>query len=193
MVTLQEKLEPETEAVIKWLKKYPFVLSANIHGGALVANYPYDENAPGEKKLEPNYTPDNKVFQMLSHSYADVSNVINETVLILNVNPRSRFLIVKQRITLLFLIQLHPWMGRKSCFREDKQVFDHGIVNGAKWYSVKGGMQDYNYVFTNCMEITLEVSCCKYPEKEKLPIFWRENRNSLINYMEQVNAAVNFS
>lgn len=43
-----------------WLESIPFVLSANIHGGALVANYPFDGSIDGRRRKSP--TPDNAVF-----------------------------------------------------------------------------------------------------------------------------------
>lgn len=65
--------QPETAAVMKWIQSLPFVLSANLHGGSLVANYPYDDNPKGRKSDAPNYSPDNKIFQFLAKTYANVS------------------------------------------------------------------------------------------------------------------------
>lgn len=58
---------------MKWIKSIPFVLSANLHGGALVANYPYDSSTNGGN-FNPSYTPDNEVFVLLAKTYSEVND-----------------------------------------------------------------------------------------------------------------------
>jgi len=52
--------------------------------------------------------------------------------------------------------------------------------------SFSGGMQDYNYLHSNCFEITIELSCCKYPKSTELAKEWDNNKEALLSYMEEV-------
>ena len=48
-------------------------------------------------------------------------------------------------------------------------------------------MQDYNYVWAQCLEVTLEVSCCKFPPAHQLPVLWSANRGALLAFIRQVH------
>ncbi len=62
--------------------------------------------------------------------------------------------------------------------------FPNGITNGADWYTVFGGMQDWNYVWMGCNEITIELSDNSWPNAYLLSTFWQENRESMLAYLE---------
>ncbi|MCD4697011.1 MAG: hypothetical protein K8S16_12310 [Bacteroidales bacterium] len=63
--------------------------------------------------------------------------------------------------------------------------FDDGITNGAAWYPINGGRQDYMNYFHQCREFTLEISNQKLLTASLLPAYWGYNYRSLLNYIEQ--------
>ena len=75
----------------------------------------------------------------------------------------------------------NPFAVRGFVRRPGKNDYS-GITNGADWYQVPGGMEDYNYLYGDCFEITIELTCCKYPEASKLKDEWENNKNALWEY-----------
>lgn len=153
----KSQVEPETQAVIQWIRSFNFVLSANLHGGAVVANYPYDKSLEhrlrGFHRTSNTPTPDDKLFQKLAKVYS----------------------------------YAHGWMHHGwNC----GDYFPEGITNGASWYSLSKGMQDFNYLHTNCFEITLELSCDKFPRQEELRREWLGNQEALIQFLEEVHRGI---
>ena len=147
--------EPETVSAMNWIVSNPFVLSGNLHGGSVVASYPYD-SGPRKSVSQTFYSksPDDEVFRKLATIYSSNHEVMKKG---------------------------------DVC---DKDHFENGITNGAKWYDVPGGMEDFNYLHSNCFEITMELSCCKYPPASELPKEWELNKESLIQYIEATQMGV---
>ena len=133
----------ETQAVMNWAFEQSSVLSANLHTGALVVNYPYDSAENFNPHYEP--TPDDSLFIDISEAYS-----IHNTPM---------------------------W---------NSPYFYHGITNGAAWYVIYGGMQDWNYVWMGDFEVTIEQSNPKWPNASWLQQGWLENQESMITYMEFV-------
>ena len=46
-------------------------------------------------------------------------------------------------------------------------------------------MEDFNYLYGDCFEITIELTCCKYPMASELENEWNRNKNALIAFIQQ--------
>ena len=64
--------------------------------------------------------------------------------------------------------------------------FKDGITNGAQWYTLCSGMQDFNYLSSNCFELTVELGCQKFPPGRDLAQYWKDNVNAFYEFMWQV-------
>lgn len=154
---------PEVISVINWITRYPFVLSAQLHGGALVANFPYDLRFSSYRKNNYVATPDDDVFRYLSKTYATKHKTMSSSKLnrpCQDAYPGENF-------------------GDKG-----------GITNGADWYSVRKGMQDFNYLHTNCFEITLELGCQKFTREKKLKKEWHNNLAALNSFVQSAQMGI---
>ncbi|KAL8591305.1 hypothetical protein ACOMHN_041646 [Nucella lapillus] len=149
-------VQKETHAIVKWIRDTRFVLSAGLHGGSLVANYPFDSYSGRMSLAKSSISPDDDVFQHLARTYSFAHRKMQDTA---RCGPRE-------------------------------PIFQDGITNGAQWYPLKGGMQDYNYVRGSCYELTLEISCCKFPPVSQLPVFWEDNRQAVLAYLTKVHMGV---
>ncbi|XP_045837144.1 probable carboxypeptidase X1 isoform X2 [Meles meles] len=149
---------PETRAVIEWMQRIPFVLSANLHGGELVVSYPFDMTRTPWAARELTPTPDDAVFRWLSTVYAGTNWAMQ--------NP-----------------------DRRPCHSQDFSSLGN-IINGADWHTVPGSMNDFSYLHTNCFEITVELSCDKFPHENELPQEWENNKEALLTYLEQVRMGI---
>jgi carboxypeptidase D len=140
--------EPETAAVMAWSLSRNFMLSANLHGGDLVANYPWDGNRQEITGLYAG-APDDATFRQMALCYS----------------------------------MAHTTMHLS-------RIFPNGITNGAMWYVLYGGMQDWNYLHTNDMEITLELSFDKYPAPATLSNYWSQNKPALLALLQESNRGI---
>jgi hypothetical protein len=143
--------QPETRAMMQWFQQNTFHLSANFHGGAVVASYPYDGLPSGQYSMGVySRSPDDALYVMLSKTYAN---------------------------------------NHKSMTGPSNPEFPSGITNGAEWYTLYGGMQDYNLKL-GTPEITVELSNIKYPPAQQLAGFWQDNKDALLAYAESIYKAV---
>ena len=75
----------------------------------------------------------------------------------------------------------HPTMATAA-----NEEFPEGITNGARWYPLWGGMQDWHYIKTQTMDVTVEVNERKWPDESRLARLWNEHAPAMIAYATAV-------
>lgn len=71
-------VQPETQAIMDWVTNNPFVLSANLHGGSVVASYPFDDSRNHQLTGFESAAPDDSVFRLLAHTYANTHKTMHK-------------------------------------------------------------------------------------------------------------------
>jgi len=137
----------EVTRVAQWSAQRRFVAGAGFHAGALVVNYPYDDDGGA------------------SGVYA--------------VSPDD----------LLFIDIALRYSSHNAPMYASAQ-FPQGISNGAKWYVITGGVQDWSYRYLGDNEVTVELSNTKTPPASALPALWANNEESMFSYLESVHLGV---
>ena len=134
----------ENQHMMQFMQTHGFTMSANIHSGAEVVNYPWDHTF--------DLHADDDWYRFISREYADEA---------MAVDPDYMF----------------GWP-------------DGGITNGAEWYVIDGGRQDYVNYYLEGREVTLELSNEFRLGSDQLEEFWNINQRSLLNYMAQCSYGI---
>lgn len=153
-----DPIEPEVKAVESWSLNNQFTLSLNLHSGDLMAVlYPYSR------------------FKPVRNSSLNFEDTFS------NLTPDNRLF---QTLGYSYALN-HQSMKSSPCnpLKGFENHVQFPVINSAEFSQVQGSMQDYNYFFANCYELSVHISCCAYPKSIELKNYWEENKISLINYL----------
>jgi hypothetical protein len=93
---------------------------------------------------------------------------------------------------------LHPdnswWVSTSLAYAQSVQAYGpagyftsvsaNGITNGAAWYVITGGRQDWMCYTARGREATIEISNTKNPAASTLPSYWNYNYDAFLTYLE---------
>jgi hypothetical protein len=74
----------------------------------------------------------------------------------------------------------------------DSEEFPDGIVNGYQWYEINGGMQDWSYFWYGDLQVTIELSHQKWPDYDRVPHYYQDNKESLVRFMKKIHQGAGF-
>ncbi|KAM9734427.1 LOW QUALITY PROTEIN: adipocyte enhancer-binding protein 1 [Menidia menidia] len=180
---LNGSMAVETKAIISWMERNPFVLGANLQGGEKLVAFPFDMQRP---PLSPTDSRRWRVNgEMNEETWARIQRQ-NEGAL--RETPDDAM------FRWLAVAFAHSHLGlaenlRGACHGEDA-TGGLGIANRAAWRPAPGSMNDFSYLHTNCLELSVFLGCDKFPHQSELPGEWESSREALLAFMEQVHRGI---
>lgn len=172
--------QPEVAAIMQWTSQYNFVLSANMHGGSLVANYPWDADGSRHDVAPYAATPDDALFRHLALTYSNAHTTMH------NSREFADGITNGAHVSVILSLSLSLNELPRGSVRLIIIIIDD--MRCGQWYQLYGGMQDWNYVWHGDLELTLELGDEKCPYDNQLVRYWNENREALLAYMKKVSA-----
>ncbi|MFA5583848.1 MAG: M14 family zinc carboxypeptidase [Bacteriovoracaceae bacterium] len=91
------------------------------------------------------------------------------------------------------LVDLSLSYSRSCTAMYESSRFRQGITNGAAWYLVRGGMQDWSSFWHDDLQLTIEVSHKKWPPYSEVEELWQGQKEGLINLMAKIHQGVGLS
>ncbi|XP_034506104.1 adipocyte enhancer-binding protein 1, partial [Ailuropoda melanoleuca] len=166
----------EVRAIIAWMEKNPFVLGANLNGGERLVSYPYDmARTPTQEQL---------LAAAMAAARGEDEDEVSEAQ---ETPDHAIFRWLAISFASAHLTMTEPYRG--GCQAQD-YTSGMGIVNGAKWNPRSGTINDFSYLHTNCLELSIYLGCDKFPHESELPREWENNKEALLTFMEQVHRGI---
>ncbi|XP_076836499.1 carboxypeptidase D, b isoform X2 [Brachyhypopomus gauderio] len=139
-------VQPETAAVMKWIKAYSFVLSATVLGGMIGIKYPSSVDSLDEAVLK---------------SFTEAYYMEN------------------------------PYLQMSQACKEPRPLDRNDINRGFSAPTFSGiDLQTWAYRNTNTLGVSIGLTCDPSPPAENLLIYWKQNHNALLKYIQQVHFSV---
>ncbi|XP_051906560.1 LOW QUALITY PROTEIN: adipocyte enhancer-binding protein 1 [Hippocampus zosterae] len=180
---LNGSMAVETKAIISWMERNPFVLGANFQGGEKLVTFPFDMQRPQISMS------DNRRWRANDEMSEDTwARIQRQNEGALRETPDEvmfRWLAMSYAHSHLTMTEVQ----RGSCHGDDV-TRGQGITNGASWKPMVGSMNDFSYLHTNCLEISIFLGCDKFPHESELPLEWENNREALLSFIEQVHRGI---
>jgi len=137
----------ETRDMMAFASAHSFVLSANLHSGAEVINYPWDTTCDDH--------PDRDWFFSISRHWAQTARESGPPGVMDDC--------------------FQPLCHAGSCVP--------GVTDGADWYSISGGRQDYMTFFRHGRELTAEICHTKKLPVSRLEEVWITHHQALFDFI----------